>query len=186
MKKIPTVFQRDMTKQPALVTPEVTPGCEWVLAGEGYATRKLDGTCCLIRDGKLYGRREVKPGQAAPADFELQDHDENTGKSFGWVPIDGDPQWKWHLAAKAAASIVAPLRDGTYEAIGPHFQRNPEGWPDDCLIPHGIEKPKIEIERTFDGLRAALVDLNWEGLVFYHPDGRRAKIKLKDYGLRRQ
>jgi hypothetical protein len=36
MKKIPTLFQRDETRR--YVTDVVTPGCEWVLAGEGRAT----------------------------------------------------------------------------------------------------------------------------------------------------
>ena len=43
MQKIPTVFQRDPSN-PKHVLPEVTPGCEWVLAGEGVPTRKYDGT----------------------------------------------------------------------------------------------------------------------------------------------
>lgn len=69
MKKIPTVFARDMSKQPAVVTPEWKAGCEWVRDGEGVATLKRDGTCCMVRDGKLYKRRELKPGQPAPAEF---------------------------------------------------------------------------------------------------------------------
>jgi hypothetical protein len=58
MNKIPTIFVRDMSKQPALVTPIWTSGCEWVRDGEGIATRKYDGTSCLVRDGKLYKRRD--------------------------------------------------------------------------------------------------------------------------------
>lgn len=41
MKKIPTVFVRDPDDRKH-VLPQVTPGCEWVLAGEGRATRKFD------------------------------------------------------------------------------------------------------------------------------------------------
>lgn len=41
-----------------LVRDEVV---EWVIAGEGRATRKLDGTCCMMRGGKLYRRFEVIP-----------------------------------------------------------------------------------------------------------------------------
>jgi hypothetical protein len=65
MQKIPCLFQRDQSQgRDTLVRDEVTPGCEWVLEGEGIATRKWDGTCCLIRDGKLYKRYEVKRGKA--------------------------------------------------------------------------------------------------------------------------
>lgn len=45
MRKIPTLFVREfLPNHKILITDQVTPGCEWVLAGEGVATRKLDGT----------------------------------------------------------------------------------------------------------------------------------------------
>jgi hypothetical protein len=34
-------------------------------------------------------------------------------------------------------------------------------------------------------LREWLLDRDIEGLVFHHPDGRMAKIKLRDFGLKR-
>lgn len=37
MKKIPTLLRRDPADM-SRVLPEVNPGCEWVLAGEGRAT----------------------------------------------------------------------------------------------------------------------------------------------------
>lgn len=49
MKKIPTLFKRDSEW---MATPEVTPGFEWVLAGEGVATVKYDGRCTMIWDYK--------------------------------------------------------------------------------------------------------------------------------------
>ncbi len=39
-EKIPTLFVRDLEDR-AHVTDEVTPGCEWVLAGEGVAYRSM-------------------------------------------------------------------------------------------------------------------------------------------------
>jgi len=54
MQKIITVFQRNYDTD-RLVRDEVVPGAEWVLAGEGIATRKWDGTCCMLREGKLCG-----------------------------------------------------------------------------------------------------------------------------------
>ena len=53
MRKIISLFQRNYDGD-RLVRNEVVPGAEWVLAGEGIATRKYDGTCCMVRDGKLY------------------------------------------------------------------------------------------------------------------------------------
>jgi len=51
MKKIITLFQRNY-KTDRLVRNEVTPGAEWVINGEGVATRKYDGTCSP--EGELY------------------------------------------------------------------------------------------------------------------------------------
>ena len=49
MRKIPTLFRRN--NQTHQVDPAITPGCEWVLRGEGRATRKVDGTGVLLRAG---------------------------------------------------------------------------------------------------------------------------------------
>ena len=48
---------------------EVESECEWVLRGEGYATEKIDGACCLILDGKIYSvlvKVVSEKGQFAP------------------------------------------------------------------------------------------------------------------------
>lgn len=44
VRKIPTLFQRDPADRKH-VLPQVNPDAEWVLDGEGIATRKYDGTC---------------------------------------------------------------------------------------------------------------------------------------------
>ena len=99
MKKIIRLFQRNYETD-RLVRDEVVPGAEWVLAVEGQATAKLDGTCCLVRDGKLYKRYEVKPGGSPPANFEsANDVDEVTGKQQGWVPVGDRPDDRWHREA---------------------------------------------------------------------------------------
>src|SRR5215470_753136 len=87
MKKIPTLFVRD-DEDRRYVTEAVNSGCEWVLAGEGAATRKFDGTCVMLdEDGRWWARREVKPGKQAPANFVHVEHDETTGKTMGWEPV---------------------------------------------------------------------------------------------------
>ena len=62
MKKIKTLFCRNYETD-RLVRDELVPGTEWVVAGEGVALRKYDGTCCLIKDGKFYKRYELKAGK---------------------------------------------------------------------------------------------------------------------------
>ena len=69
MKKIVSLFQRNYDGD-RLVRNEVVPGAEWVIAGEGVATQKVDGTCCMVRSGKLYKRYDAKQGMTPPPGFE--------------------------------------------------------------------------------------------------------------------
>lgn len=46
-----------------LVRNEVTPGCEWVLAGEGIPTRKFDGSACMIENQQMFKRYDAKNGK---------------------------------------------------------------------------------------------------------------------------
>jgi hypothetical protein len=76
MRKIPSLFIRDpivMSK----VTEEVNPVAQWVMDGEGVATQKMDGTSCLVQDGKLWKRRSLGAGAPEPEGFILAEHDEN-------------------------------------------------------------------------------------------------------------
>lgn len=182
MKKIPTLFQRDWDGDRSRVLDIVHVGCEWVLAGEGVATRKLDGTSCLIRDGNLYKRRELRKGDSVPPLFEKADFDEETGKTVGWVPCDIGPEDRWHIEAFEGKTWA----DGTYELIGPKVQGNPEQSPVHRLVPHSLCDVFHDVPRTFDGLRDWLANRDIEGLVFHHPDGRMAKIKLRDFGHKRK
>lgn len=181
MRKIPTLFLR--TDDMRHITREVNPACQWVLDGEGVATRKWDGTCCKVEGGKLFARREVKPGQTVPDDFAHEETDCATGKAFGWVPVGDGPEWTHHH--EAWARFIYNLGDGTYELIGPKINGNTDNWPRVTLMPHGHHFPiGGDVERTYDGIRRLLIGgvcWNWEGIVFRHPDGRMAKIKAKDF-----
>ena len=62
MKKIPTLFERIYINHHVVeTTPNVTPGLEWVLDGEGTATVKIDGSCCAIINGEFYKRYDANP-----------------------------------------------------------------------------------------------------------------------------
>jgi hypothetical protein len=181
MKKIPTLFERDWNGDRSRVVNQVHAGCEWVLAGEGEATRKYDGTCCMVRDGKLYKRRELRKGDVPPPLFEAAGHDEETGKTVGWVPCDIGADDRWHMEAFEGQNWA----DGTYELVGPKVQGNPEQSAKHRLVPHSQAEVFPDVPRTFDGLRTWLQDRDIEGLVFHHADGRMAKIKLRDFGFKR-
>lgn len=182
MKKIPTLFER--TEDRRHVTDVVTPGCEWVLAGEGVATRKYDGTCVLVRrDGlavNAYARREVKPGKDAPPHFVLADYDPETGKTVGWEPAGQSGFAKFIDEAVNAHPLLTP---GTYELIGPKIQGNPEGVETHQLVAHATAEryPAMNCPKGYDELRSALTALSWEGIVWHHPDGRMVKLKRRDF-----
>lgn len=202
MKKIISLFQRNYETD-RLVRNEVVLGAEWVLAGEGEATRKLDGTCCMIRAGRLYKRydlpllpewdrkkkKENYKGpwldsmyKKPPVEWEKAEDtpDENTGHWPGWLPVGEGPEDKWHR--KAFEGSIFP--DGTYELCGPHIQGNPEHFENDNLTLHGVYKLP-DAPRSFYELREYFRINDIEGIVWHHPDGRMVKIKKKDFGLRR-
>lgn len=77
------------------------------------------------------------------------------------------------------------VNDGTFEACGPMIQGNPERYDVHVLVRHGntgwfeTDMPAL----TFDGVKAFLAEREIEGLVWHHTDGRRCKIKRRDFGL---
>jgi hypothetical protein len=181
VQKILSLFQRNYDGD-RLVRNEVVPGAEWVIAGEGKATRKFDGTSCLIRSGQLYKRYDARAGKTPPAGFEpaQPEPDEHTGHWPGWVPVGDGPDDRWHREAFAASMAM----DGTYELVGPKVQGNPEHFPVHELVEHGAVVLD-DAPRDFDGLRRYLAERDIEGIVWHHPDGRMVKIKGKDFGLKR-
>lgn len=190
MKKIISLFQRNYDTD-RLVRDEVVPGAEWVIDGEGIATRKFNGTCCMYRDGKLFKRYDAKRGKTPPVNFEpAQDYDPVTGHMPGWIPVGDGPEDTWHReahdsAAKTIIGVTGPIitPDGTYELCGPKVQGNPDNFPCHVLIKHGAIV--LGAPRDFNGLREYLAFMSIEGIVWHHPDGRMVKIKTKDFGLKR-
>lgn len=181
MKKIISLFERNYEGD-RLVRDQVVPGAEWVIEGLGVATRKFDGTCCMIRDGKLFKRYDAKQGKNPPAGFEpAQDADPKTGHWPGWLPVGDGPGDKWF---REAFESHGSKQDGTYELVGPKLQGNPERYSSHKLIGHGSIK-YLDAPRTFEALKAWFSDKDIEGLVWHHPDGRMVKIKKKDFGLKR-
>ncbi len=187
MKKIPTLFKRDFTNN-GMIIPEYSDGTEWVINGEGVATRKYDGTSVLIRDGRMYKRYELRPGKVAPADYEEVDRDEITGKGVGWVQVGNGAEDKWFREAiekHGANPDKVSLLDGTYELLGPKVQGNPEHWKRHLLKKHSLATTYDNVPVEFEALKQWLEEKDIEGLVWHHPDGRMVKIKKKDYRLKR-
>jgi hypothetical protein len=170
MNKIPTMFVRDESKKGHPVTNECKQECHWVCEGEGIATRKLDGMNVKLADGKLYKRHKPKE-----RDYDMASYVECD-------PVSPDDKYLFQ------AFDGTNLPDAIYEAIGPKIQGNPEKCEKHTLVsvlPFDASLHLGEVPRTFEGLKEYLSIHDIEGIVFHHPDGRMAKIKKRDYGIRR-
>lgn len=150
MKKIPSLFIRDMATKH--IINEINPGCEWVIRGEGIATRKWNGMACMVKDRILYKRYDAKHGKTPPKGFiECQEADPITGHWPGWIKVDyGKSENKYFRELLPTVEFPTdfeyfskiddvwhtkyinhgiPYEDGTYEFCGPKVQGNAEGYP---------------------------------------------------------
>jgi hypothetical protein len=179
MKKITTLFKKNPENLGRVIN-EVDPENEWVMRGEGNATRKYDGTAAAVIDRILYKRYDVKKGRAVPPGaIPCQDPDPITGHWPHWVCVGMDLDADRYFLQ--AMYEVPP--DGTYELCGPKVQGNPEKFEKHTLVPHGTFI--LHPERTFEGIKQYLENHDIEGIVFHHPDGRMCKIRKSDFGIKR-
>jgi hypothetical protein len=182
MEKIPTLFERDDRFQ---VVDRPRAECAWVFDGAGVGTEKLDGTNIrlTVRSGQIVRvEKRRNPSKAQ----------KQAGVIDGWyVDTDNSPEDKWILAA-AENTDVTGWADGEHscEALGPRIQGNPLALAEHLCIPFDFQAPTYsDVPRDYQDLQAYLATLESkfspgnlaEGIVFHHPDGRRAKIKRKDF-----
>lgn len=182
MKKIPTLFERTYENHRVTgISDKVHPGMEWVLDGDGIATIKIDGSCCAVIGGELYKRYDAKKGKKPPVGaIPCCDPDPVTGHWPHWVKVEKNkPADKWFAAAFENSVFHS---DGTYEAVGPHFQGNPYELKEDVLTRHG-SYILDDAPRDFDGLREYLRTNGIEGIVFWKDGEPQCKIKRSDFGF---
>lgn len=199
MRRIPDLYRRDPADR-RFVTDAVEPGSEWVLAGEGTATRQYDGYCVLFdpllgvnglgvpiaRTPELQGwwRRVTigRQGINRPTDLVPLQVDADRDHLIGWEPADAAP-WARHLAVAVAALTDGP-RVGTHELIGPAINRNPERVPRPTLIAHA-DADVVDAPREYEALRAWLAAQSYKGVVWHwqQPDGtvRMVKARRRDF-----
>ena len=185
MKKIPTLFERVFEKHRIVgITDRITPGCEEAFL-HGVATVKIDGSCCAVINGEFYKRYDAKVGKRKPPAGAIPccDPDPVTGHWPHWVKVDFDsPGDKWFAEAYRTSSNVRDLENGTYEAIGPHFQKNPYVLSFDILERHG--QILANVDRDFESIKRYLEEHEIEGLVFWLNGEPVCKIKRSDFGLK--
>lgn len=185
MKKIPTLFVRKFENHKVVgITDEITPGCEEAFLN-GIATIKVDGSCCAIIDGVFYKRYDCKKGKKPPEGaIPCCDPDPVTGHWPHWVMVDeDDPADKWFFNALLNACRRVPHpEDGTYEAVGPHFNGNPHLLEYDILERHG--QIEIDVRRDFKSVKDCLESNLIEGIVFWLNGEPVCKIKRSDFGFK--
>lgn len=182
MKKIPTLFERVFENHRVVgITEKVTPGMEWVLEGDGFATIKWDGSCCAIIDGVFYKRYDAKKGKKPPEGaIPCCEPDPVTGHHPHWVEVDWqNPADKWFVAAYNNG--FGYENNATYEAVGPHFNGNPYLLQEDILLLHGNHV--FDIPRSFESIKKYLEENYIEGIVFWKDGEPMCKIKRSDFGL---
>ncbi|MCQ2308096.1 MAG: hypothetical protein MJ000_11135 [Bacteroidales bacterium] len=201
MKKIPTLFERTFDGHKIVdIKPVVTPGLNYILSGAGTATVKWDGSCVMIKNGRLYKRYDAKKGKTPPSGaIPCCDPDPVTGHWPHWVKVDANNNSdKWYCVAadnfryngRYCSGIPESgsdrcLIDGTYEAVGPKFQGNPYDFAMNTLIRHGeYEIPELNNgPRTFESIRDYLKTHCIEGIVFWDMGAPVCKIKRSDFGF---
>lgn len=208
MKKISTVFIIKRENGLALATENFLEGNEWVANGEGKATIKFDGSSCLIKDGILFrrwNRKLTKKAMKAKRIAALKNNDFVVDESMfkpvpegaikcndifdpvtlhwpHWIPVTSDPADKLHFEAFELLKAEGKVSDGTWEICGPKIRCNPHKFENHVLIKHGSVEVVVE-DRSFEGIKLFLDNLDGEGIVFHHEDGRMAKVRNKDFDL---
>lgn len=161
MKKIPTIFLRDLRLTCRPVTGDQNPECAWVFEGDGIATRKIDGINVKIENGVAYER--IKP------------------ILFDYVEADYGPVVD--PVVKRAVEARQYL-DGIYEVYGEDIRNNKEkvkGQHLVSLIPLDHTLVIQDVPRTYRGLMGLFSTTSIEGIVFHRENGAMAKIKTSDF-----
>ncbi len=146
MQKIETIFDRGNDFK---ATPKVRNGTEWVFAGEGVATEKVDGTSVRLTvvSGKVLRvekrrnpTREEKSVGAEPGYIDASRQDPADKHIFR--AVDGTDTHDW------------PSGSWPCEAIGPKIQGNPLGLATPTCYPFSFKPTFVEnVPRSYDGLR---------------------------------
>ncbi len=182
MNKIETIFDRGNDFR---VTPKIRIGTEWVFAGEGIATEKLDGTNIrlTIQSGKVIQvEKRRNPTREEKAN----------GEEPGYVDAHRENPQDKHIFRAVDGTDVSGFPDGVWpcEAVGPKIQGNPLGLMSPTCYMFLLNPTVVpDVSRDYEGLKVYFKTFESvyspghkaEGIVFHHPDGRMAKIKARDF-----
>lgn len=185
-----TLFKKDPNDLGRVIN-EIDPINQWVVEN-GIATRKYDGTSCVIINCELYKRYDAKKNKKGvfkpipEGAIPCQEPDLITGHHPHWIKCDiNNPADKYHFEAFGHLVSDQEVYDGTYELCGEKIQGNPEKIEGHKLIKHGYIS-YLGCPKLFKGLKNFLELKDIEGIVFHHKtDDRMCKIRKSDFGIKR-
>jgi hypothetical protein len=186
VKKMPALFVIDRVAHQA--TTDINENAAWIFSEPSHATIKRDGTSITVTDdGKIFARRAVKKGKTAPPGFVPAETDSYTGHTFGVEPVGQSGYAK--MFTEAAEGVT--LQPGTYELCGPKINGNPENLTEPKLLAHGSEEATeipdmttMPREEAYEKLKTIFADYKKrgiEGVVWWGSDGKRTKLRVKDF-----
>jgi hypothetical protein len=143
-------------------------------------TAKMDGTCCLIKNDKIYARQDVKDISKAPDDWfpTAGIEKDKGGHIIGFRPLDVKKGDKWHLMAieKDKARFLEYNDDKFYytmkninefngktcELVGPHVNGNKHQLNKHAYIIHG----NVEVNAPWRTHKEIQEWLDNEGVIY--------------------
>jgi hypothetical protein len=145
-------------------------------------TAKMDGTCCLIKDGKIYARQDVKDIIKAPEDWfpTCGIEKDKGGHIIGFRPLDVKKGDKWHLMAieneKArflefsnsskkfyyTIKNINEFNGKTCELVGPHVNGNKHQLSKHAYIIHGC----VEVNAPWNTHKDIQEWLDNDGIIY--------------------
>lgn len=188
--KLECPFIREMRGEHYIITGEINPGYEWIFEDGVRAVDKLHGTnlCVIVKDGKIASidnrtQRLVDSAYGLPVRLK------------GMAPR----AYEGVIHALEKEHYVKYLKEGRNygELIGPRINGNLHGLDRHLFVPfdylfeschwkswvqNKYPKDLGSISNWFTTLPSLFSqkmkhDGLAEGLIFYHPDGRRAKLR---------
>lgn len=188
VRKMPALFVIDRVNHVTL--REINPNAEWLFDEPARATAKRDGTSVTVdENGNVFARRMVRKGKVAPEGFMLAETDPITGNMFGLEPVEQSGFFK--MFKEARENFEGDLPASTFELVGPKINGNPEGVNTHTLMIHGSDNLEIipdvrtiakeDAFDTFKEIFAVLRDRGVEGVVWWGENGKRVKLRTKDF-----
>jgi hypothetical protein len=186
MEKIPTIFERDFSNGGRIKSVYVQEVVGFPFS-ESKPTEKVDGM-----NVRLTVRNHVL------VRLEKRHNPSKEQKAVGIVEpwyvdaleSDSADQHLWS-AAKNTSLVDVPDGSWSGEAIGVSIQGNPLKLPTNMVLLFSLGRAPVftDVPCDFEGLREWLPkqrsqlnpECGIEGIVWHAPDGRMAKIKVKDF-----